>query len=130
MKIRHKLINYLPEFILMILIWVPNWRQRRDVFSPLFLLLFDMIVLMCVLVVHFTDYLMIDEGIIEGKELKVSPKIEILTLSAPRSRIRSCELRRFLFWNTITVKGPLGVTLVMHNMSRASRFTEEVKERW
>lgn len=98
--------------------------------SKTLLLIVEAVFAVGILIVHFTDYLELTDGVVEGKNISIAPKFEVSTLSAPRGRIRSCELKKFLFWNTIIIKGPYGVTLVMHNMKNAKRFTDEVKGRW
>lgn len=126
MKIRHKLIHYIPAVIGMIV--AGFYIQQAS--SKTLLLVVEAVFAVGILIVHFSDYLELTDGVVEGKSISIAPKYEVSTLSAPRGRIRSCELKRFLFWNTIIIKGPYGVTLVMHNMKNAKRFTDEVKGRW
>lgn len=129
MKIRHKLIHYIPAVIGMIIVGFYIGANQQES-SKTLLLIVEAVFAVGIFIVHFTDYLELTDGVVEGKSISIAPKFEVSTLSAPRGRIRSCELKRFLFWNTIIIKGPYGVTLVMHNMKNAKRFTDEVKGRW
>lgn len=130
MKIRHSLIHYLPAIFGMIIVWLVVGSQQQTSSDITLALIVSIVLAIGIVIVHLTDCLILSDGIVEGKRFSISPKFEISTLSAPRTRIRSCELKRFLFWNTITIKGPYGVTIVMHNMRNARRFTDEVKGRW
>ena len=125
MKIRHSIVHYLPVVLGMLLI-IRNIEQLTINLS----LILEAIVLICTLIVHYTDCLVLSDKVVEGKRFIFSPKFEISTISVPRSKIRSCELKHFLIWNTIIIRGPYGATLVMHNMKNAKFFTDELKSRW
>lgn len=128
--IRHKFTHYICNVVASFVIWIPviiNIIQKK--YFPVFLII-DVLIIAFSIYIHLTDYLLLTEGTIEGKKFQMSPKIEVVFFSAPRNRIQSCEVSRFLVWNSIAVKGPWGVNFVMQDMRHVYCFAEEIKAGW
>ncbi len=131
MKIRHKFIHYIKQLFLMVIISSPCLSQSlRNIYIIWIIIALDLAILLYIFFVHFNDYLLLTDGCIDGNTFHLHPQIGFTTLSVPRFRVRSCELKRFLFWNTIIIEGSFGVTYVMHNMVHAKRFVKDFKNEW
>lgn len=75
------------------------------------------------------DYILIEDGYIEAKCFNFG-SFRVESLSTSKSKIRACEYSRFLCWNKITIKGPLGVTLTMHNIKNIKELVFTIRGNW
>lgn len=121
MKLRHSFFHFFPHIIVSVFFWVA---------LPPVAPVLTVILIVDAIIVRSVDYLMLTDSSIEGRVLTLFPKLEIQHLSSPRSRIRSCDVHGFLFWNTVMIRGPYGVVFTMKNVKHSKQFVSEIKSRW
>lgn len=82
-----------------------------------------------VVIVKKFDYIWIEDGYIEAKCFNFSG-FRVESLNTSKSKIRACEYSAFLCWNKVVIKGPLGVTLTMHNVKNIKELVSEIRGTW
>ena len=82
-----------------------------------------------VIIVKKFDYIWLEDGYIEAKRFNFS-SFRVESLSTSKSKIRACEYSAFLCWNKVVIKGPLGVTLTMHNIKNMKELVSKIRDNW